>query len=130
MIKVDKAKVGKVVEPVNGDGGEEILGNAEHGQRNDAAHQEGEESPVVDQGGILTECEQVSTVPGKQVSLSQPSLTFQIWPFFLEGTCQLNRDGPATMQVGGCHKRTFGNNLVTPVLVVRTTKEHRNEGNE
>ena len=50
MKKVDEAKVEKVVEPEHGDGSEDVLGKAEHGQGNDAAHQEGEQGPVVKQG--------------------------------------------------------------------------------
>ena len=49
MKKVDEAKVEKVVEPEHGDGGEEVLGKAEHRQGNDAAHEEGEQGPVVEQ---------------------------------------------------------------------------------
>ena len=64
MKKVDKAKVEKVVEPEHGDGGEEGPGNLEHGQGNDAGHQEGEQGPMVEQGGVLTKGKQVSAIPG------------------------------------------------------------------
>ena len=65
MEKVDKAKVEKVVQPEHGDGGEEGLGDPEHGQGDDAAHQEGEQSPPVEQGGVLTKGKQVSAIPGR-----------------------------------------------------------------
>ena len=68
MKKVDEAKVEKVVEPEHGDGGEEVLGKAEHGQGNDAAHEEGEQGPEVEQGGVLTKRKQISAIPGKPVS--------------------------------------------------------------
>ena len=97
MKKVDEAKVEKVVEPEHGDRGEDVLGKAEHGQGNDAAHQEGEQGPVVEQGGVLTKGKQVSAIPGRPVSYSQSFFTFQTWPLFLEDTCQLSRDEPATM---------------------------------
>ena len=65
MKKVDEAKVEKVVEPEHGDRGEDVLGKAEHGQGNDAAHKESEQGPVVKQGRVLAECEQVPPVPVK-----------------------------------------------------------------
>ena len=65
MEKIDKAKVEKVVDPEHGDGGEEGLGDPEHGQGDDAAHQEGEQGPVVEQRRVLLKCEQVSPVPVK-----------------------------------------------------------------
>ena len=65
MKKVDEAKVEKVVEPEHGDGGEEVLGKPEHGQRYHAGHEEGEEGPVVEQGGVLTKGQQIAAVPGK-----------------------------------------------------------------
>ena len=70
MKKVDKPKVEQVVEPEHGDGGEEVLGKAEHGQGNDAAHDEGEQGPVVEQGGVLMKSKQIAAVPGKY-SISQ-----------------------------------------------------------
>ena len=48
MKKVEKAKVEQVVEPEHGDRGEVGLGDPQHGQANDAAHQEGEEGPMVE----------------------------------------------------------------------------------
>ena len=65
MVKVDEAKVEKVVQPEHGDGGEEGLGDPEHGQGDDAAHQEGEQGPLVEQGGVLTKGKKVSAIPGK-----------------------------------------------------------------
>ena len=65
MEKVDKAKVEEVVDPEHGDRGEEVLGKPEHGQRNEAAHQEGEQGPVVEQGGVLMKSKQIAAVPGK-----------------------------------------------------------------
>ena len=65
MKKVDKAKVEEVVDPEHGDRGEEVLGKAEHGQRNEAAHQEGEQGPVVEQGRVLMKRKQIAAVPGK-----------------------------------------------------------------
>ena len=46
--EVNEGKVEKVVEPEHGDRGEVGLGDPQHGQANDAAHQEGEEGPVVE----------------------------------------------------------------------------------
>ena len=63
MKKVEKAKVEQVVEPEHGDGGEEVLGKAEHGQGNDAAHDEGEQGPVVEQGRVLPDRQQVLSAP-------------------------------------------------------------------
>ena len=65
MEKIDKAKVEKVVDPEHGYGGEEGLGDPEHGQGDDAAHQEGEQGPLVEQGGVLTKGKQVSAIPGR-----------------------------------------------------------------
>ena len=65
MEKVDKAKVEKVADPEHGDRGEEGLGDPEHGQGDDAAHQEGEQGPLVEQGGVLTKGKKVSAIPGK-----------------------------------------------------------------
>ena len=65
MKKVDKAKVEEVVDPEHGDRGEEVLGKPEHGQRYYAGHEEGEQGPVVEQGGVLTKREQIAAVPGK-----------------------------------------------------------------
>ena len=68
MKEVDEGKIEKIVEPEHGDGGEEGLGDPDHGQSNDAAHQEGEQGPVVEQGGVLTKGKQVSAIPGRQIS--------------------------------------------------------------
>ena len=65
MEKIDKAKVEKVVDPEHRYRGKEGLCNPEHGQGNDAAHQEGEQGPLVEQGGVLTKGKQVSAIPGK-----------------------------------------------------------------
>ena len=56
MKQVDEGKIEKTVEPEHGDGGEEGLGDPEHGQGNDAAHEEGEQGPVVEQRWVLPEC--------------------------------------------------------------------------
>ena len=76
MKKVNKAKVEKVVNPEHGLGGEEGVGNLEHGHGNDAAHQQGEQGPIVEQRGILTKGKQVSTVPGKQCPKREAYLKF------------------------------------------------------
>lgn len=65
MKEVDEGKIEKIVEPEHGDGGEEGIADPEHGQDNDAAHQEGEQGPVVEQGRVLLECQQISSVPVK-----------------------------------------------------------------
>ena len=65
MEKVDEAKVEKVVDPEHGHGGEEGFGDPKHGQGDDAAHEEGEQGPVVQQGGVLIKGKQISTVPGR-----------------------------------------------------------------
>ena len=74
MKKVNEAKVEQVVEPEHGDGGEEVLGKPEHGQRYYAGHEEGEQGPVVEQGRVLPECEQVSSIPVKLFSDALASL--------------------------------------------------------
>ena len=63
MKDVNEGKVGEILQPEHGDGGEEGLGDPSHGQGDDAAHQEGEQGPAVEQGRVLPECEQVSPVP-------------------------------------------------------------------
>ena len=70
MEDVNEGKVGEILQPEHGDGGEEGLGNPSHGQGDDAAHQEGEQGPAVEQGRVLPECEQVSPVPAKSFKSS------------------------------------------------------------
>ena len=65
MEEVHECKVEEILEPEQGEGGEESLANPNHGQANDAAHQECEQGPVVEQGRVLPECKQVSPVPVK-----------------------------------------------------------------
>ena len=65
MEDVKEGKVEEILEPEHGDGGEERLGDSSHGQGDDAAHQEGEQSPLVKQGRVLIKGEQVSAIPGK-----------------------------------------------------------------
>ena len=63
MKDVNEGKVGEILQPEHGDGGEEGLGDSSHGQGDDAAHQEGEQGPAVEQGRVLPKCKQVSSVP-------------------------------------------------------------------
>ena len=63
MKEVNEGKIEEIVKPKHVDGGEEGFSDPDHGQGNDAAHQESEQGPVVKQGWILAECEQVPLVP-------------------------------------------------------------------
>ena len=64
MEEVIKDEVGEVVQPEHGGGGEEgLLRHPEHGQGDDAADEEGEDCPAVQQGGVLLEGEEVSAIP-------------------------------------------------------------------
>ena len=64
MEEVIEEEVGEVVQPEHGGGGEEgLLRHPEHGQGDDAADEEGEDCPAVQQGGGLLEGEEIAAVP-------------------------------------------------------------------
>ena len=83
MEEVIEEEVGEVVEPEHGGGGEEgLLRLPEHGQGDDEAHEEGEDGPVVQQGGVLLEGEKVAAIPVTEqnsVRIFQ-GFTSQRWP--------------------------------------------------
>ena len=76
-------EVGEVVQPEHGGGVEEgLLLHPEHGQGDDEAHKEGEDGPVVQQGGVLLEGEKVAAIPVTEensVRIFQ-GFTSQRWP--------------------------------------------------
>ena len=100
MVKVDEAKVEKVVQPEHGDGGEEGLGDPEHGQGDDAADEEGEDCPAVQQGGVLLEGEEIAAVPlTKENSVSRyQGSTSQIWPSCHQDMWQSSNVEPAILE--------------------------------
>ena len=64
MEEVIEEEVGEVVQPEHGGGGEEgLLRHPEHGQGDNAADEEGEDCPAVQQGGGLLEGEEIAVIP-------------------------------------------------------------------
>ena len=79
MEEVIEEEVGEVVQPEHGGGGEEgLLCHPEHGQGDDEAHEEGEDGPAVQQGGVLLEGEEIAAVP-----LAKRKLCFKISGIYL-----------------------------------------------
>ena len=83
MEEVIEEEVGEVVEPEHGGGGEEgLLRHPEHGQGDDAADEEGEDCPAVQQGGVLLEGEKVAAIPVTEQNFIRifQGFTSQRWP--------------------------------------------------
>ena len=101
MEEVVEEEVGEVVQPEHGGGGKEgLLRHPEHGQGDDAADEEGEDCPVVQQGGGLLEGEEIAAVPlTKENSvLRSQGYTFQTWPSCHQDMCQSSNVEPAILE--------------------------------
>ena len=66
MEDVEKGEVEELVHPEEVRGGEPCGLQAQGGRRDQAGHRRGEDGPQVQQGGVLAEGEQVSSIPGKR----------------------------------------------------------------
>ena len=101
MEEVVEEEVGEVVEPEHGGGGEEgLLRHPEHGQGDDAADEEGEDCPAVQQGGVLLEGEEVATIPVTEensVRIFQ-EFTSQTWPLCHQDMCQSSNFEPVILE--------------------------------
>ena len=101
MEEVIEEEIGEVVEPEHGGGGKEgLLRHPEHGQGDDEAHEECEDGPAVQQGGVLLEGEEVAAVPVTEensVPIFQGS-TSQTWPLCHQGMCQSSNFEPVILE--------------------------------
>ena len=101
MEEVIEDEVGKVVQPEHGGGGEEgLLRHTEHGQGDDAADEEGEDCPAVQQGRVLLEGEEIAAVPlTKENSVSRfQGSTSQTWPSCHQDMWQSSNVEPAILE--------------------------------
>ena len=100
MEEVIEDEVGEVVQPEHGDGGKEgLLRHPEHGQGDDAADEEGEDCPVVQQGGGLLEGEEIAAVPlTKENSVLKQGFTSQTRPSCHQDMCQSSNVEPAILE--------------------------------